>query len=65
LGYVATMLEAGVPVVFFYIEDMHDNQIKFPGASRTFGPGEAGFEVQLQQATRRSLSSSPGSRRTA
>ena len=49
LGYVATMLEAGVPVVYFYISDVHDNEI---GASlspaHTFGPGEAGYVKQLQ-----------------
>ena len=26
LGYLATMLEAGVPVVYGYIEDAHDNE---------------------------------------
>jgi hypothetical protein len=49
LGYVATMLEAGVPVVYFYIADAHDNQY---GASlsseQTFGPGEAPYVKQLQ-----------------
>jgi hypothetical protein len=48
LGYVATMLEAGVPVVYFYIADAHDNQL---GASlsseQTFGPGEAPYVKQL------------------
>jgi hypothetical protein len=45
LGYLATMLEAGVPVVYGYIEDAHDNHITGTG---TFGPGEAGYETQLQ-----------------
>ena len=27
LGYVAAMLEAGVPVVYFYIADAHDNEL--------------------------------------
>ena len=45
LGYLATMLEAGVPVVYGYIEDAHDNHITGSG---TFGPGEAGYETQLQ-----------------
>jgi arylsulfatase A-like enzyme len=49
LGYVATLLEAGVPVVYFYIADAHDNQY---GASlsseETFGPGEAAYVKQLQ-----------------
>jgi hypothetical protein len=48
LGYVATLLEAGVPVVYFYIADAHDNQV---GASlsseQTFGPGEAPYVKQL------------------
>ena len=43
------MLEAGVPVVYGYIEDAiedaHDNHITGSG---TFGPGEAGYETQLQ-----------------
>jgi len=42
LGYLATMLEAGVPVVYFYIEDAHDNH-NYPGSPTnpdgTFGPG--------------------------
>ena len=45
LGYLATLLEAGVPVVYGYIEDAHDNHITSSG---TFGPGEAGYETQLQ-----------------
>jgi hypothetical protein len=52
LGYVATMLEAGVQVVYFYISDAHDNES--PSASgvsesveTTFGPGEQGYVNQL------------------
>ena len=45
LGYLATMLEAGVPVVYGYIEDAHDNHSS-PTAA-TFGPGEAGYVQQL------------------
>jgi hypothetical protein len=52
LGYLATMLEAGVPVVYGYIEDAHDNhgpQISGVSASvGTFGPGEAGYVTQLK-----------------
>ena len=44
LGYVATMLEAGVPVVYLYIADAHDNQT---AGSGSFGPGEAGYVQQL------------------
>jgi hypothetical protein len=43
LGYVATMLEAGVPVVYFYIADAHDNH----AGGNAFGPGEAGYVAQL------------------
>jgi hypothetical protein len=43
LGYVATLLEAGVPVVYFYIADAHDNR----SSEGTFGPGEAGYVAQL------------------
>jgi hypothetical protein len=45
LGYVATLLEAGVPVVYFYIADAHDNHAI--GAEGTFGPGEVGYVAQL------------------
>jgi hypothetical protein len=44
LGYVATMLEAGVPVVYAYIADAHDNHFTFSGS---YGPGEAGYVAQL------------------
>jgi hypothetical protein len=53
LGYAAQMLEAGVPVVFLYIEDAHDNH-NFAGAplpndtDGSFGPGEADYVYQLQ-----------------
>jgi hypothetical protein len=47
LGYLATMLEAGIPVVYGYIEDMHDNH---GTAGGTFGPGEAGYVAQLSAA---------------
>jgi hypothetical protein len=38
------MLDAGVPVVYAYISDAHDNH--FTG-SGTYGPGEAGYVQQL------------------
>ena len=53
LGYAAQMLEAGVPVVYLYIEDAHDNH-SYPNApianypDGTFGPGEANYVAQLQ-----------------
>jgi hypothetical protein len=49
LGYVAAMLEAGVPVVYFYIADAHDNELGSSLSSEsTFGPGEAAYVKQLQ-----------------
>src|SRR5215471_15142494 len=45
LGYAATMLEAGVPVVYLYISDAHDSHAS--GPARAFGPGEAGYVAQL------------------
>jgi hypothetical protein len=48
LGYLAAMLEAGVPVVYGYIEDAHDNH-NFPAdPDGTFGPGEADYVAQLK-----------------
>jgi hypothetical protein len=44
LGYLAAMLEAGVPVVYGYIEDAHDNHFTGVGS---YGPGEAGYVAQL------------------
>ena len=44
LGYLATMLEAGVPVVYGYIADAHDNHFTGTG---TYGPGESGYVQQL------------------
>jgi len=43
LGYMATMLEAGVPVVYGYIADAHDDHIN----DVAFGPGQAGYVQQL------------------
>ena len=47
LGYAAQMLEAGVPVVYLYIEDLHDNHGVTSNPDGTFGPGEAGYVAQL------------------
>jgi hypothetical protein len=44
LSYVAAMEEHGVPVVFSYISDAHDNHAGGPA----FGPGEAGYVAQLK-----------------
>ena len=43
LGYLAAMLEAGVPVVYGYIADAHDDHVN----DVAFGPGEAGYVAQL------------------
>jgi hypothetical protein len=53
LGYISTMLEAGVPVVYAYIADAHDNRgVALSGVptnlEQTFGPGEAGYVTQLK-----------------
>jgi hypothetical protein len=42
LGYTATMLEAGIPIIYSYIADAHD------GPSGAWGPGEAGYVQNLQ-----------------
>jgi len=44
LGYVAQMLEAGVPITYGYISDAHDNHTLV----RSSGPGEADYIAQLQ-----------------
>jgi hypothetical protein len=46
LGYAATMLEAGIPVVYVYIADAHD-QNPAPNGPHSFGPGEQGYVRQL------------------
>jgi hypothetical protein len=48
LGYLAQMLEAGVPVVYAYIADAHDNHSVPSDPDGTFGPGEAGYVSQLK-----------------
>jgi hypothetical protein len=44
LGYVATMLEAGVPVVYAYVSDAHDNH----HGEGAYGPGAAGYVAALK-----------------
>jgi len=48
LGYLAQMLEAGVPVVYAYIADAHDNHTLPNDPDGTFGPGEVGYVSQLK-----------------
>jgi len=48
LAVVETMLKKGIPVVFAYIADAHDNHEGTAlSAERTFGPGEAPYVRQL------------------
>jgi hypothetical protein len=51
LAVVETMLKKGIPVVFAYIADAHDNQAasKLNTTEGTFGPGEAPYVQQLSQ----------------
>jgi hypothetical protein len=44
LAYVAAMQEHGIPVVFAYISDAHDDHVN----DVAFGPGQAGYVAQLQ-----------------
>ena len=43
LGYVAKMQEAGIPVTYAYISDVHDNH----AGGGAYGPGEAGYVAAL------------------
>jgi len=48
LAVVETMLKKGIPVVFAYIADAHDNhEGNSLSAEKTFGPGEAPYLKQL------------------
>ncbi len=55
LAYAATMLEAGVPVVYGYFSDAHDHHyatadgVNPQGAAYAYGPGEQGYTNQLKQ----------------
>jgi hypothetical protein len=44
LGYVAQMQEAGIPVTFAYISDVHDNH----AGGGAYGPGEQGYVDALR-----------------
>ncbi|HSC03488.1 MAG TPA: alkaline phosphatase family protein [Solirubrobacteraceae bacterium] len=44
LGYVAQMQEAGIPVTFAYVSDVHDNH----AGTGAYGPGEAGYVNALK-----------------
>jgi len=48
LAVVEAMLKKGIPVVYAYIADAHDNQEeKSIDSAGTFGPGEAAYVAQL------------------
>ncbi|MGH8400743.1 MAG: hypothetical protein ACRESU_06530 [Gammaproteobacteria bacterium] len=44
LGYVAQMQEAGIPVTYAYISDLHDNH----AGGGAYGPGEAGYVAAMK-----------------
>jgi len=53
LGAVASMLEKGIPIVFAYVADAHDNQEGTAlSDEHTFGPGEAPYVKQLADYNR-------------
>jgi hypothetical protein len=47
LAVVETMLKKGIPVVYAYIADAHDNHEEATTTENTFGPGEAPYVDQL------------------
>lgn len=55
LAYAATMLEAGVPVVYGYFSDAHDHHyatadgVNPQGEDFAYGPGQQGYTNQLAQ----------------
>jgi hypothetical protein len=48
LGYTAAAQEAGVPVTYTYLSDVHDDQYQQNGGN-AYGPGQAGYEAQLKE----------------
>ncbi|HEX9376337.1 MAG TPA: hypothetical protein VGB19_08875 [Actinomycetota bacterium] len=49
LAYTAQMQEAGIPVTFAYVSDAHDDHGTSGNIHFAYGPGEAGYEQQLQE----------------
>ena len=47
LAVIETMLKKGIPVVYAYIADAHDNHEESTTTEGTFGPGEAPYVAQL------------------
>jgi hypothetical protein len=52
LAYTAQMQEAGIPVTYAYISDAHDGHGTAGNIHFAYGPGEAGYEQQLQDYDR-------------
>ncbi len=48
LGYTAAAQEAGIPVTYTYLSDVHDDQY-YVNNGNAFGPGEAGYEAQIRE----------------
>jgi hypothetical protein len=48
LAFVAQMQEAGVPITYAYVSDAHDGHGDAGNIHFAYGPGEAGYEQQLQ-----------------
>jgi hypothetical protein len=48
LGYTAAAQEAGIPVTYTYLSDLHDDQY-YVNNGNAFGPGEAGYEAQIRE----------------
>jgi hypothetical protein len=48
LGYTAATQEAGVPVTYTYLSDVHDDHYD-QNNGNAFGPGEAGMVAQLRE----------------
>jgi len=52
LAWVAQMQEAGIPITYAYVSDAHDGHGTAGNVHFAFGPGEAGYEQQLQDYDR-------------
>jgi hypothetical protein len=48
LGYTAAAQEAGIPVTYTYLSDVHDDQYE-GGNDLAYGPGEVGYEAQIRE----------------
>lgn len=48
LGYTAAAQEAGIPITYTYLSDVHDDQYD-QNNGNAFAPGEAGYEAQLRE----------------